>query len=88
MRTTIDLDDALLKTLRDEAHRQGISFRTLLHRVIHRGMEKPNVRREVAYKAPWHFLGRVREGVDLVKAVSLVSALEDEQAIRALGARR
>jgi hypothetical protein len=41
MRTTVDLDDTLLKRLRDEAHREGVPFRALLHRVIQRGLEPP-----------------------------------------------
>lgn len=88
MRTTIDLDESVLKRLRDEAHSQGVPFRALLHRVIQRGLEASAEREETAYAAPSHAMGRVREGVDFVKALQLSSALEDEEIIRKLAQRR
>lgn len=81
MRTTIDLDDVLLTRLRDEAHREGVSFRALLHRVILRGLEPPSVK-EVRYVAPSYSMGEVREGINLVKALQLAGDLEDEEIIR------
>ena len=39
MRTTIDLDDALLERVRDAARREGVPFKALLHRVILRGLD-------------------------------------------------
>ena len=63
MRTTIDLDDVLLTRLRDEAHREGVSFRALLHRVILRGLEPEAPAKRVEYKAPAFSMGPVREGI-------------------------
>jgi len=81
MRTTIDLDDVLLSRLRDEAHREGVSFRALLHRVILRGLE-PMAPVPVRYVAPSYSMGQVREGINLVKATQLAGDLEDEEIIR------
>ena len=81
MRTTIDLDDVLLSRLRDEAHREGVSFRALLHRVILRGLE-PTAPVPVRYVAPSYSMGQVREGINLVKATQLAGDLEDEEIIR------
>jgi hypothetical protein len=82
MRTTIDLDDALLGRLRDEAHREGIPFRALLHRVILRGLEPSAPAPAFVYKTPALQLGAVREGIDLVKARWIADDLEDEEIIR------
>ena len=88
MRTTIDLDDVLLKRLRDDAHEQGVPFRVLLHRVIQRGLDAGGPSAEKPYRAPTVSLGQVREGVDLVKALQLAATLEDEEIIRKIAERR
>ncbi len=87
MRTTIDIDDSLLARLREDAHGLGIPFRTLLHRVLLRGLEAPTVKtaRYAFRPAP---LGVVREGGDLVKALSLSDAMADEEIVRELSRRR
>ncbi len=88
MRTTIDLDEALLKRLRDEAHREGVPFRAMLHRVILRGLEPDAPRTPVQYQAPSFPMGQVREGISLVKALQLAGDLEDEEIIRKLAQGR
>ncbi len=88
MRTTIDLDDVLLTRLRDEAHREGVSFRALLHRVILRGLEPGAQVKQVEYKAPSFNMGEVREGFDLVKARWIAADLEDEEIIRKMNEGR
>jgi len=89
MRTTIDLDESLLTRLRDEAHREGVPFKALLHRVILRGLDTaPAAARQVAYKTPSIAMGQVREGINLVKALQLAAALEDEEIIRKMEAGR
>ena len=88
MRTTIDLDDVLLTRLRDEAHREGVSFRALLHRVILRGLEPPATVKQIEYKAPSFSMGEVREGFDLVKARWIADDLEDEEIMRKMNEGR
>lgn len=88
MRTTIDLDQSLLTRLRDEAHREGVSFRALLHRVILRGLESAAPVKKIEYTAPRFNMGQVREGIDLVKALQLAGALEDEEIVRKLAQGR
>lgn len=87
MRTTIDLDDSLLERLRDEAHREGVSFRALLHRVVLRGLESAALERKT-YVAPSLNMGQVREGVDLVKARWIADDLEDEEIVRKMNEGR
>lgn len=84
MRTTIDLDNTLLERLRDAAHREGVPFRAMLHRVLLAGLESRKPAATVVYETPVRPLGRVREGVDLVKALELAAALEDEDVARKL----
>lgn len=88
MRTTIDLDESLLTRLRDEAHREGVPFRAMLHRVILRGLDDAPAPKEVTYTVPSISMGQVREGVNLVKALQLAAALEDEEIIRKLAEGR
>ena len=84
MRTTIDLDETLLTRLRDQAHREDVSFRALLHRVLQRALEREGRKEEAPYRVPSIALGEVREGINLVKALALADALEDEEIIRKL----
>lgn len=84
MRTTVDIDDTLLQRLRDDAHRLGIPFRTMLHRVLHRGLEAAAEPDAVPYRTPSVKFGQVREGVNLVKALQLSAALEDDERARKL----
>lgn len=79
MRTTIDIDDTLLQRLRDDAHRLGIPFRAMLHRVLQRGLDEGPSSAAVTYRTPSVKLGQVREGVNLVKALHLASALDDDE---------
>ena len=88
MRTTIDLDESLLRRLRDTAHEQGISVRALLHRVIQRGLDAPSRGAEAAYAPPSLSLGEVREGIDLVAALRHAAELEDEEVAHELARRR
>ncbi len=87
MRTTIDLDDALLERLRETAHREGVPFKALLHRVILRGLDAP-ADAQVPYRTPSISMGQVREGIDLVKARWIADDLEDEEIIRKLAEGR
>lgn len=78
MRMTINLDDDLLSRLRDEAHREGVPFRAMLHRIILRGL---NVSSAVdqRYLPPSFSMGELKEGIDLVNAIQLGSDFEDEE---------
>lgn len=82
MRTTLDIDDTLLQRLRDDAHREGVPFRTMLHRVLQRGLDARPARRTTHYRTPSVSMGRVHEGVDLVKALGTAARLEDEAFVR------
>lgn len=82
MRTTIDLDEVLLERLREQARQEGVSFRAFLHRVILLGFNQMPKNQEKRYAPPSVSFGRVREGIDLVKARHLADDLEDEEIMR------
>ena len=88
MRTTIDLDDALLQRLRDTAHREGVPFKALLHRVILRGLDEAPSVAPTHYEPRSYNMGPVREGYDLVKARWIADDLEDEEIIRKINEGR
>ena len=88
MRTTIDLDDALLQRLRDAAHREGVPFKALLHRVILRGLDDAPSAPPKRYLPRSYDLRPVREGFDLVKGRWIADDLEDEEIIRKMNEGR
>jgi hypothetical protein len=87
MRTTIDIESGLLKRLRNEAHRRGLPFKTLLGIVIRRGLEQAPVA-PPPYECPTFSMGTPAAGLDLDKALALSSALEDEEVAREVSLRK
>ncbi len=90
MRTTVDIDSALLRRLRDEAHRRRLSFKALLNRVLHRGLEASgrSPRGSPPYRCPTFPLGQPSAHVNLDKALAVAGALEDEEIARELSLRK
>ena len=88
MRTTVDIDEGLLKRLRDEAHRRGVPFKQLLNRVLRRGIDPAPARRAKPYRCPTFDLGRSSPTVNLDKALRLAGVLEDEETARELERRK
>lgn len=86
MRTTIDLDPHLLKRLRAEAHRRGVSFKELLTRVLRRGLEERPGPEATPYRCPTFPMGAPSRPLD--KALALADALEDEEIARELTLRK
>jgi Ribbon-helix-helix protein, copG family len=88
MRTTLRIDDDLMRDLRNEARREKTSLTELVNRVIRRGLdtfrevERPRRR----YREKTFSMGPPR--VDLTKAMALAARLEDEETIRKLGLHR
>lgn len=86
MRTTVDIDPHLLKRLRAEAHRRGVSFKDALNGALRRGLEERprGPRRE--YRCPTFAMGVPLRPLD--KALALADALEDEEIARKLSLRK
>lgn len=88
MRTTVDIDPDLLRRLRDEAHRRRLSFKDLLNRVLHRGLEVGGRSAPSSYRCPTFPLGQPSAHVNLDKALAVAGALEDEEIARELRLRK
>ena len=83
MRTTVRIDDDLLRKLRDRAHRERTSISHLLNCALRRGLETPRKQpRPKRYREKTFDMGKAR--VNLDKALALAAALEDEENIRKL----
>jgi hypothetical protein len=90
MRTTVDIERTLLRRLRDEAHRRGISFKALLNRALRRGLDAAAATGAPLppYKSPSLALGQPAAHVNLDKALAIAGALEDEEIARELNLRK
>lgn len=88
MRTTLSVDDDLLRRLQDEAKRTKTPFRSVLNRALRTGVERlhPESARP-RYQAPTFSMGfPPRENMD--KALQLAAMLEDEETARKLSQRK
>lgn len=88
MRTTVDIERGLLKRLREQAYRRGLSFKEYLNRMLQRSLEEPDSPRSRPYRCPTFHLGSTAAGVDLDRALALASALEDEESAREMHLRK
>lgn len=87
MRTTVDIEAPLLKRLRAEAQRRGVSFKDLLQGLIRRGLEDRPAKR-TAYRVPVRSMGAPEPMVRLDKALAVAAALEDDEVARELSLRK
>ncbi|GMV39440.1 MAG: antitoxin [Myxococcales bacterium] len=87
MRTTLTIDDDLMRDLRDEAHRTGVSLKVMVNRTLRTGMNARNAARPEPYRCPTFSMGHP-SGTPLDKALQLASELEDEETARKLVMRK
>ncbi|MGE3154892.1 MAG: hypothetical protein AB7G48_10620 [Nitrospiraceae bacterium] len=88
MRTTIRIDDDLLRKLREQARKEDTPLTRLLDRTLRAGMRaspKPSspTRR---HRERTHAMGSPR--IKLDKALALAAALEDEEIVRKVLGRK
>ena len=76
MRTTIDIDPHLLRRVRAEAQRKGVSFKEMLTTILRRGLARSR------YRCPTYVMGMPTRTFDLDKALAIAGALEDEETAR------
>ncbi len=79
MRTTVTLDPDVEKLLRKEVREQGAPFKQVLNNAIRAGLRGVKQRSE-PFRSTTFNMGKPL--VDLTKALSLASDLEDEELIR------
>ena len=88
MRTTIRIDDDLLLALKAQARQEKAPLNQLLNRTLRRGLEATRGRRTQAarHREKVHAMGEPQ--VNLDRALALAAALEDEQVLGKLAARK
>ena len=84
MRTTLTIDDVLLRQLRQKALDSGKPFKQVVNEALRAGLNPAAVARREPYRCPTFSIGAVAAGVDLTKASQLAAALEDEALIERL----
>ena len=82
MRTTVRLDDAPLLELKRKAAEENISLTRLFNRTLRAGLraEEQETKPKRPYREKVHSMGEAR--VDLTKALTVASGLEDEEVLR------
>lgn len=88
MRTTIQIDDELLMTLKEQAHRQQSSLTRLVNQTLRAGLQAakaPVVKKPLFQEQP-HSMGAPRLCLD--KALALAATLEDDEIIQKLLLRK
>lgn len=88
MRTTVDLDTHLLKQLRAEARRRGVSLKDLLHGLLRRRLGERASTARTRYRCPTFEMGVPDRTIRLDKALALAAALENDQIARELALRK
>jgi hypothetical protein len=88
MRTTVRIDDDLLRDLKDQAHREGTSLAKLVNQTLRRGMGAGGnaVKRARPYREKTFDMGPPK--MDITKALALAAAMEDEEICRKLAQGR
>jgi hypothetical protein len=82
MRTTLTIEDALANELKRRAMEAGKPFKQVVNEALLVGLQSQITPRPRSYRLKPVSLGAPSAGVDLVKALQLAEALEDD-AIRA-----
>lgn len=88
MRTTVRVDDDLLRCLKQQASQEGISLAAMVNRALRRGVEalRQGARPERPFREKTFSMGEPK--VDLNKALGLAAAMEDEETREELARRK
>jgi hypothetical protein len=79
MRTTLTIDDAIAKALKDLAYRSNKPFKQVVNETLRAGLSAPAARKGRPYKVKPAALGGVSPGINLDKALALADAIEDKE---------
>ena len=87
MRTTVRIDDDLLRELKERAHSEGTSLTKLINRALRNGMRETRGTRQAVRPFREKTFRMGEPTVNLDKSLALAASLEDEE-VRAELARR
>lgn len=85
MRTTVRIDDDLLRLLKERAESKQLSLTKLLNQVLRQGLGIP-AKKRVRYREKVFSMGKPL--VNLDKAAALAAADEDDEIIRKMAGRK
>lgn len=77
MRTTLTLEDLLVKELKKLAVETGQPFKNVVNETLRAGLRRPNVAPRRSYRLTPVAMGVPKPGVDLGKVLQLADQLED-----------
>jgi len=88
MRTTVQIDDDLLRDLKEQAHREGTSLARLINRMLRQATSASQQANKPTrpYREKTYDMGV--PNVNLDKALALAAALEDDEVIEKLARRK
>jgi hypothetical protein len=87
MRTTIRLDDDLLGQLKQRAQAEKLSLTRCINRLLRRALEAPERKRaRPTFRQETFRMGA--PSIDLNKALSVATELDDEEVLRKLALRK
>ena len=87
MRTTVRIDDDLMRELKQRAQDEQVSLTKLINRLLRVGLlSRRYPKRRRRFRQETFSMGTPR--VDLSKALDLASRLEDEEIVRKLAMRK
>jgi hypothetical protein len=84
MRTTLTIDDGLLRQLRQKALDSGKPFKQVVNETLEAGLAGPPATMRTPYRCTVFSIGALAPGVDLTQANQLAAALEDDLLIERL----
>jgi hypothetical protein len=79
MRTTLTIDDTIVKALKDLAHRSNKPFKQVVNETLRAGLSAAATRGRRRYRLKPARLGGVLAGINLDKALALADAIEDQE---------
>lgn len=88
MRTTLTLENDVVKALKDEARHTGRPLKQVVNETLRAGLAARRTKPARRYRLTPVSLGGVVPGIDLDKALRLAEALEDDAIARKLELRK
>ena len=88
MRTTIDINDELMRELKEKAHKSGLSLKKTINNALREGLKKSKEKKNATkYRCPVFSLGHPAS-YDLDRALDMAENLESEEIARKLKLRK
>jgi 3-methyladenine DNA glycosylase Tag len=85
MRTTLTIDDQLVRALKEAAHKSNKSFKEVVNETLRAGLAAKTIPSKTrSYRLKTFNMGQVAGDFNLDKALQLADALEDEELVRKL----